>query len=175
MEELLAEAGALGLPPWPREERPSSGHLDVQLYVLVRLFAPKLMVETGVETGRSSFAILSAMKRNGTGHLYSIDPGPQPFPWDHGWCHYHLTSQEALPRLGREFGPIQPDLFLHDSDHSYECQTFEYDWAWEHVGAGGLILSDDYTWAGHGAWADFCGRHPEHPHFVLDRLAVLVR
>ena len=50
------------------------GHERLQLlYTCVRILKPKVMVETGVAGGSTSFTILSAMKKNGFGNLYSID------------------------------------------------------------------------------------------------------
>ena len=43
------------------------------LYFLTRSIRPRTVVETGVAAGFSSNAILSALKENGGGHLYSSD------------------------------------------------------------------------------------------------------
>ena len=43
------------------------------IYYLVRSLKPHIAVETGVSDGMSSLMILSAMKDNRIGHLYSID------------------------------------------------------------------------------------------------------
>lgn len=59
------------------------------------------------------------------------------------------------------------DLFFHDSDHSKECQSFEYEFAWHHVRSGGIIATDDWD-AGspedartppHNAWRYFCSKY----------------
>ncbi len=51
-----------------------SGDFDVMmLYTLVRMQKPENIIETGVASGRSSMAILSALKDNKKGRLYSID------------------------------------------------------------------------------------------------------
>ena len=43
------------------------------LYFLTRYLVPKNVLETGVAAGFSSYAILSALKKNGKGTLYSSD------------------------------------------------------------------------------------------------------
>ena len=32
---------------------------------------------------------------------------------------------------------------MHDSEHSFDCMWFEYNEAWPHLRAGGVLLSDD--------------------------------
>lgn len=58
-------------------------------------------------------------------------------------------SQRILPCLMCEEGTV--DVFFHDSDHRLPCQMFEYEIAWEHLGSGGVLLSDDI----HRPWGDF--------------------
>ena len=66
-------------------------------------------------------------------------------------------SNDALGDLYGSVGPF--DLFIHDSDHGVECQTYEYEAAWLMVRSGGIIASDDVTWGQHNAWHDFIKRH----------------
>ncbi len=68
-------------------------------------------------------------------------------------------SQDALKELSVQLGPW--DMFIHDSDHSYETQHFEYEAAWNYVRSGGIIASDDTTWGTppHRAWQQFLERH----------------
>lgn len=57
-----------------------------------------------------------------------------------------------------------PDIFIHDSEHSYQNMMFEFSWAANNVRPGGLILSDDVSW--NDAFEDFLSLHPEmHPVF----------
>lgn len=35
------------------------------------------------------------------------------------------------------------NMFIHDSQHSYENMMFEYITAWNHLKEGGILLSDD--------------------------------
>ncbi len=163
----------------------SFGHLgwgpSGRLYALVRELRPSILVETGVCNGVSSSVILSALARNGEGRLFSIDypeysdgsvqdfdeskrgavvpVGKQP-----GWLipddlreRWELTigkSQEELPPLLARLGTI--DFFMHDSEHSYDCMTFEMTAAIDHLRPGGLLVVDDARW--NGAFEDFIAR-----------------
>src|SRR5687767_12401824 len=114
-----------------------------ELYVVVRAAKPRVVVETGVASGVSSAHILRALAANGTGALYSIDlPNVQehstlPKGRMSGWIVpdslrkrrklYLGDSRELLPELLQDLGNI--DMFLHDSDHSYENMTFEFEQA----------------------------------------------
>jgi predicted O-methyltransferase YrrM len=141
------------------------------LYSAIRIMRPEVVFETGVFDGRSSAVILAAMSRNEIGELVSIDlPARKEIPdatdrmsggtrlpkgCDPGWLvpdylreryRLHLgDSKELLPSLLTQYGKI--DVFLHDSLHTYEHQSFEYRTVWPHVVEGGLLLSDDIFWS----------------------------
>jgi predicted O-methyltransferase YrrM len=140
------------------------------LYAVLRNLRPGVAVETGVANGFSTAFSLLALQANGEGHLHSIDlpreagrdyepgtfyegegragipPGSVP-----GWLippelkeRWTLTlgrSQEELPPLLERIGTI--DMFMHDSEHSFDCMWFEFHAAWPHLRPGGLLISDD--------------------------------
>lgn len=123
------------------------------LYYLVRLINPKVVVETGVLHGLTSAWILKAIAKNGTGKLISIDLPRRD--WDKffpslsfgpgGESDLELPKEEMpgwiIPddlRIFWEFlfGPSSQhldkvcqnnklDLFVHDSDHSYDIMKYE--------------------------------------------------
>jgi Methyltransferase domain len=161
----------------------------LRLYKLLRDLHPEVAVETGVCNGVSTAFLLLALEDNDTGKLHSIDlpevagedyeegtfwdgkggavipPGKEP-----GWMvppalrdRWELVlgrSQDELPPLLERVGPI--DFFMHDSEHSYECMSFEFHAAWEALGDGGLLVADDVNV--NTAWAEFArevGREPE--------------
>jgi predicted O-methyltransferase YrrM len=121
------------------------------LYLLVRTTTPELVLETGVANGASTFLILSAMGENGRGRLVSVDVADEvavllspreqdPEVWElriiePGGLH------EVVDEVVDELGPI--DVFLHDSDHSYENVVAEIGTAWPQVRPGGFVLADD--------------------------------
>lgn len=135
---------------------------------LIRIEKPNTMIESGVESGYSTEHFLVAMDDAKRGHLYSCDPAPSGFYVANPIVHPRFTfiqkrSYEALDEIVKLTGPI--DMFLHDSDHSYSCQTWEYEWAWKNVRSGGIIASDDVGWSDttpdkpHHAWDHFLARH----------------
>jgi predicted O-methyltransferase YrrM len=166
-----------------REDRAFQGHLEArladvrysssaaELYVVARAMKPSVIVETGVASGLSSAHLLRALAENGTGELHSIDlPNVQqgsvlPQGRDCGWIvppslrgrwHLHLgDARTLLPAVLESLGRI--DVFLHDSDHSYEHMTFEFEQALARLAPRALLMSDDVHL--HGAWDDFCAKH----------------
>jgi len=146
-----------------------------QLYAVVRAAKPAVVVETGVASGMSSAHILRALAANGSGKLYSIDlpnvqdgsilPQGRSTGWMvpaalHGRWNLQLgDTRELLPKLLDSLERL--DLFLHDSDHSYEAMSFEFELAWAKLEPGGLLLSDDSHL--HRAWDDFCARRALRP------------
>ena len=131
------------------------------LYITVRMLQPKLMIETGTLHGFSSAFILQAMQHNHEGRLVSIDlpsrdlelisQGTMKLPgnFDPGWSiPKHLRERLEL-RLGRAeqllpeaFKEETPDIFLHDSDHSYTHIMMEMSLAWALMEKG-LIIVDN--------------------------------
>jgi predicted O-methyltransferase YrrM len=161
----------------------------LRLYRLLRDVRPQVAVETGVCNGVSTAFLLLALEDNGTGELHSIDlpevageeyeegtfwdgkggavipPGKEP-----GWMvppelreRWELVlgrSQDELPPLLDRVGQI--DFFMHDSEHSYECMSFEFRTAWPALREGGVLVADDVIV--NPAWAAFTrevGREPE--------------
>lgn len=145
------------------------------LYAVVRAAKPEVMVETGVASGMSSAHILRALARNGSGALYSLDlpnvqegsilpPGRStgwivPDALRSRWTLQLGDTYELLPKLLTGLGRV--DIFMHDSDHSYEAMLFEFEQALPRIAPGGLLMSDDTQL--HTAWDDFCVRHGLRP------------
>ena len=160
----------------------------IRLYSLVRELGPRVSVETGVCNGFSTAFLLLALDRNGGGELHSIDlpevagvdyepgtfwegkqgaaipPGKEP-----GWmipaelrARWHFVlgrSEEELPPLLDRLGEI--DLFVHDSEHSYECMRFEFEAAWPALREGGALVADDWNWNdAFSELAESAGREP---------------
>lgn len=147
-----------GLGGWPRTK-------EILLYCLISRFAPKAVTETGVAQGVTSRFILEAMKLNGRGSLTSIDLSNYDVSGKMnedgsiegvfvregtgvGWLvteslkeRWNLIlgdSREILPNL-----EITPEIFFHDSDHSYIHMMFEFEEALKKLPKYGLIISDD--------------------------------
>ena len=123
------------------------------IWCLTRHLRPKNVVETGVAHGVTSRFILEALKRNGDGHLWSIDLPPLERFWrgeigiavgsghSDRWTYIRGSSRRRLPGLLRERGQI--DLFVHDSRHSERNVRFELDRIWPTLGPKGAVVVDD--------------------------------
>jgi len=144
----LQEAGDVG------------GSIDYEsgtvLYVLVRIFKPEVVVETGVTNGVSSSFILKALTQNSRGRLYSIDlhyregmsvPIGKKLGWiipeelRNRWVLALGESTKVLPKLLKKLGTV--DIFFHDSRHTYKTMMKEYSIVWPFLKDGGLLLSHD--------------------------------
>jgi predicted O-methyltransferase YrrM len=129
------------------------------LFFIVRCVKPQIMIETGVAHGVSSWTILNAIHKNGSGKLFSIDLpnldlksyNPQNIAQTSGWVVPELlrpywelqlgASSELLPKLVERLPKI--DMFFHDSDHSYDNMMFEFRTVFPKMGPQSLIISDD--------------------------------
>jgi predicted O-methyltransferase YrrM len=144
------------------------------LYWVVRSLKPKTVVQTGVCNGLSTaFMMLGLVKNGSEGRLHVIDlPAifdPKDPAWtvkdkvygvvipegkSSGWMvpdAYHDRievlcgdAKKLLPKLVDELVSI--DLFYHDSDHTYDHMTFEFQEAKRKLAPGGVILGDDISW-----------------------------
>jgi predicted O-methyltransferase YrrM len=127
----------------------------VVIYCVVREVRPLVMIETGVSDGMSSLLILEAMRENAKGTLFSIDLPevglPALYGLAHGWlvpsdarARWRLileNSSTALPRVLRDVGHL--DIFLHDSEHSYEAMMREFNQVLCPPHGVKYVLSDD--------------------------------
>jgi hypothetical protein len=124
------------------------------------------------------------MRINGLGHLHSIDlpsydhTGPAnrdgfadtlPPSREPGWVipahnrsRWSLTMGAScvhLSSLLEAIGPI--DLFLHDSEHTYETMSMEMALAWPALREGGILICDNITAS--AAFDEFCQKQNRHP------------
>jgi predicted O-methyltransferase YrrM len=165
------------------------------LYLLVRKYRPELVVETGVAQGISTRFLLEALHRNGGGRLVSVDlpnydargtevegsgrvdpvyvkrelgTGWLVPPRLRGrWSLHEGRAEEVLPDLeGR------PDLFFHDSSHSYPQMMFEFEWAWPRLPPHGILVSDDIGW--NHAFSDFIRARRREASVICDRAVGVV-
>jgi len=155
--------------------------LGTVLYALCRKLKPDTVVETGVASGVSSAYILCALEENKQGKLYSIDlPWEETLTYPkhyfapegvagvmsrgtqsgwiipdylrHRWQLVQGRTSEKLPPLLEKLGAI--DIFLHDSEHSYQNMLWEYQTAWVYLKGGGVLLSHNVDM--NDAFSHFC-------------------
>jgi predicted O-methyltransferase YrrM len=153
----------------------TSGDLDCRyLYLLVRAARPRTVIETGVLYGASSGHILAALQANKQGTLHSIELGREsrepphdffvPAHVQYRWNLIIGDSRQALPKLVDYLPSI--DLFHHDSLHTFDHMTWEFETVFPHLAQGGVLSSHDVAIA-HGlrgifkqnAFPAFCTRH----------------
>lgn len=138
------------------------------MYVTIRVWQPKVMVETGVFYGAMSAMILHAMQKNGDGQLYSIDLPIEsnglpkdmrgalvPDELRSRWELILGDSRQELPRLLKKLGQIE--AFNHDSLHTTRHMTWEYATVWPYLKSGGVLSSHDVLVT--PAWQRFCKKH----------------
>lgn len=127
------------------------------IYATIKIFAGRIIAETGVGPGTSSYAILKASEEF-KGHLYSFDLG-QPYgkvkDKPVGFMvpeslrdRFTLILGDTYETLERNlvyFGPF--DVFFHDSDHTYEHVMFELETARKNLRSKFVIIVDNYDWS----------------------------
>lgn len=153
------------------------GIYRAMLYMLLRAVKPKNVIETGVLHGITTSVMLDAIKRNNTGKLHSIDlpsyfdVGPSnkdgyndtlPEALQPGWMVAENTKEYWNLNLGSSEDMLKPlleelkelDIFIHDSDHTYQNMWFELTTAWPYVKDGGIVVCDNID--ANSSFYDFC-------------------
>lgn len=77
------------------------------------------------------------------------------------WTLLKGESRRTLQSAARE----SPDIFIHDSDHSYANMDFELQWGWARLRPGGVIMADDIKL--NAAWDEFVQRQSPATHTVI--------
>jgi predicted O-methyltransferase YrrM len=131
-----------------------SGAHCALLYFLARWIQPATVLETGVAAGYSSAAILTAIERNGRGHLYSSD-----FPYlrirdparhigclvpdrlRRTWTLEVKGDRVNLPRLLAQAGEV--GLFHYDSDKSYSGRKWAFARVIPRLASSAVVVIDD--------------------------------
>lgn len=151
-------------------------------WCLTRHLKPAKVVETGVAHGVTSRFLLEAIRRNGVGHLWSIDLPPVDRFWRQQvgaavndscrerWTYIAGSSRRRLPALLASLGTI--DLFIHDSLHSERNVCYELQQVWPVINPNGAFVIDDVdaNWGFHtftkthaGRWHAVGEAEPLHP------------
>ena len=149
----------------------------ILLYCLVRDMGPRNVVETGVMHGMTSGFILHALDRNGMGRLNSFDLpsinpsqpsnldgylGGLPEGKECGWIVPDRLREYWQLHLGRSMdllpdsGLREVDIFIHDSEHTYDTMWKELTFAWCILNSGGVLVCDNIE--ANPSFFDFCRR-----------------
>ncbi len=146
-------------------------NLFVLLYCLVRSNKAKFIVETGVANGITTNAIMKALYESGNqGELHSFDVLPEtrdaysgPGNWN-----FHLLPNKKIERsiqgIVSKFSKL--DMWIHDSNHGYRWQKFEYLLASNALLHGGLLISDDIDST--SAWAEIASKYFRKSYVLSD-------
>ncbi|WP_341702926.1 class I SAM-dependent methyltransferase [Ferrovibrio sp.] len=135
-------------------------------YALTRATGSQVSIETGVLHGLSSAFLLQGLADNGSGRLFSVDypsvfeDGPSnrdgfmdtlPPRMGSGWAvppalrsRWDLRlgkSSDLLPQILAENGRV--DLFVHDSEHTWDTMTMEFAAIWPALTEGGVLIADN--------------------------------
>lgn len=146
-------------------------------FCLTRAIKPQIVVETGVLHGLSSTFFLEAIKLNGHGRLHSIDlpstfedgavnndgfvdtlPPGLPSGWSIPnqlrvyWSLEIGSSIDQLPKICQMYDEI--DIFIHDSEHTYETMMSEFQIVWDNIADGGFLIADNVDT--NCSFFDFC-------------------
>jgi predicted O-methyltransferase YrrM len=131
------------------------------LYGIVRSLKPAIAVEIGSARGKSACFVGMALKENGTGRLYAIDPHTRT-EWNdiesvdtYDIMRKHLEKLELtdVVTIVREHSaslstdvPSPIDLLFIDGDHSYEGVRTDWMTFAPRMRASGLVVFHDTTW-----------------------------
>ena len=129
----------------------------ILLYFFIIKFKLVNIVETGVAAGWSSLAILRALKKNGSGYLYSSDfpyfrlKNPEKYIGflaknennKNNWILDIRGDDKALPEIIKQLGNKNIDLFHYDSDKSYSGRSNALKLLRSKLNSKTIIIFDD--------------------------------
>jgi predicted O-methyltransferase YrrM len=131
------------------------------LYGLARSLKPKVCVEIGSARGKSACAVGQALRRNGKGMLYAIDPH-SPTTWNDqdsvdsyrilqrhlqlagASQHVEIVRQTSTAAARNWNRPI--DLLFIDGDHSYEGVKADWELFLPHLTEWATVVFHDTLW-----------------------------
>jgi|688.fasta_scaffold200043_2 hypothetical protein len=111
-------------------------------YAIVRATKPDLVVESGTDKGLGSVVLSEALLQNGSGRLITIDINSES-----GWLIRGRHSFNTERKIGSSLHVLQSidqiDLFIHDSDHSQDYESREYETIKARLSSRGYVMSDN--------------------------------
>lgn len=139
-------------------------------YALTRALQPEHIVETGTDKGLGACTFAAALLRNGHGRLTTMDINP-----DSGYLIGGQYAEVTDHVLGNSVDllksdPAPVDLFIHDSWHTFEHESAEFEAVAPRLSADAVVLSDNaHDSDALSRWAEGTGRSflyfrevPEH-------------
>ena len=158
----------------PRQNAPREWNAGEELIKFIFAFLKTTevinIVETGVANGAITNTIMSASASDREFNLHSFDVNPNckdVLNASEKWTFIHLKGidlRKSLAKYLKELPEI--DLWIHDADHSYEWQRFEYTLALSKLSRNGWIFSDDVDSS--PAWSEFVSKNALNSFIVFD-------
>lgn len=115
------------------------------LYAFILHNKPAMVVETGVANGITTNVIMNALEQTGgTLHSFDVDPRTKNVYSGSGDWNFHILSDNFERELSNQISEIgKVDLWIHDSNHGFQWQAFEYGLAASNLNPNGILVSDD--------------------------------
>lgn len=133
----------------------AGNNLATFLFDYVVKIMPQIIVETGVANGITTQVIQAAIDSSEV-EFHSIDTNPNCAKVNSSsknWTFHHLKGKNLKVAFRNILKSVpQVDLWIHDSDHSYIWQKFEYNLALKRLNPGGVLISDDVDFS--QAWGE---------------------
>ena len=151
---------------WNAEEQ-----LFILLYSLIKANNSKLIIETGVANGITTNAIMKAIEESGAdGELHSFDVLPETskaYVGGGNWI-FHLLKGKNVHKQIKSAVSLLPkvDVWVHDSNHGYRWQKFEYLLALSVLSKNGILISDDIDAS--SAWGELAKTHFRKSYVIFD-------
>jgi len=145
---------------------------SIFIYAATRLLKPKTILETGVANGQSTFFLLNAAAANGEGEVFSIETsekvGSLLSTVDKARWHLEVLREPLRKSLKDTLASLPKfDFYLHDSDHRYPWQRFEYEEVFPRMSPGSIFASDDVDKS--YAFVDFSKKTHVRPSLLLEK------
>jgi predicted O-methyltransferase YrrM len=122
----------------------STTRLKVLVYI-IKNFNFNVIIESGTQHGVSSL-VMERFVNYVDCSIYSLDIKPNIMPESLGTINYVNLKprvRQSFKTTTRSFVKLNDKiLFFHDSDHSYENMTFEFNWAWNELKIDCLVSDD---------------------------------
>lgn len=140
------------------------------IYSIIRERKPNVVFETGVANGLTTRLILSALNKNKKGKLISVEVSNNVGVLLDGFdkSRWSLITGEPKSNMRKALKDLKEiDIFIHDSDHSYENMKFEFDSIYPLMSKNGIIMSDDIDT--NSAFIEFSDAVNRKPFIVLSK------
>ena len=169
--EKLFDSVVIKLQPVTNLKWNAEKQLFTLLYVVVKAKDPKVVIETGVANGITTNAIMKALELNeNRGELHSFDilqETSKAYIGRGKWNFHLLNPKNTYKQIVKEISKLpKADIWVHDSNHGYRWQKFEYLLALKSLNTGGILISDDVDAS--SAWGELSKTHFRKSFIVFD-------